>query len=45
MVLAVFEQEDALSVWMNLGKHSLFVSSIKTAQDALKTFRRNCDAQ
>ena len=22
--------EDALSVWMNLSKHSLFVSSIKT---------------
>ena len=32
--MAVFTQEDALPVWTNLGKHSLFVwlfvSSIKT---------------
>ena len=28
--MAVFILEDALSVWTNLGKHSLFVSSVKT---------------
>ena len=28
--LAVFILEDALSVWTNLGKHLLFVSSVKT---------------
>ena len=27
--MAVFILEDALSVWTNLGKHSLFVSSVK----------------
>ena len=29
-ILAVFILEDAFSFWTNLGKHSLFVSSIKT---------------
>ena len=29
-ILAVFILEDILSFWTNLGKHSLFVSSIKT---------------
>ena len=29
-ILAVFILEDALSVWTNLGKHSLFFFSIKT---------------
>ena len=37
--LAVFILEEALCVWTNLGKHSLFVwlfvFSVKTAQDAL----------
>ena len=33
--MAVFILEDALCIWMNLGKHLLFVSSVKTAQDAL----------
>ena len=28
--MAVFVLDDALSVWTNLGKHSLFVSSVKT---------------
>ena len=28
--MAVFILEDALCIWMNLGKHSLFVSSVKT---------------
>ena len=30
LLMAVFILEDALSVWTNLGKHSLFVSSVKT---------------
>ena len=29
LLMAVFILEDALSVWTNLGKHSLFVSSVK----------------
>ena len=28
--MAVFILEDALCIWTNLGKHSLFVSSVKT---------------
>ena len=28
--MAIFILEDALCVWTNLGKHSLFVSSVKT---------------